>query len=240
MSIQILVLMIAGGLLIGVGSLWFLSVAFRYGVLWGLLCIFLSPIAPLIFLITHWNDAKKPFLLSLLGSLLFGASMGIAAYEESKSSAARTAQTSPTVSPTIRPTPSILAVTPSPAPEASLPPMTPEGTIPAGAEPQATPAGQPAAAPPNATPAPTLPEGLSGIVRPPRPPEPPSHTTIRLEDLSKHTGEILRFRLKNGRSFEGRIREIGPESIKLERNTIAGKMTFDINLADIEEVLKRL
>ncbi|MBN2369995.1 MAG: hypothetical protein JXO72_05865 [Vicinamibacteria bacterium] len=238
MPTHILVLMIAGGLLIGIGGLWFLSVAFRYGVLWGLLCIFV-PFAFIVFLCTHWNDAKKPFLVSLLGGLAFGASVGIAAYEESKAAAAKTAWTAPSPSPTTRPTPSIETATPPPTPADLIPPSMPEATASTSAPSSTTAETQPLAQPTEA-PVATIPEGLSGIVRPPRPPEPPSHASIKFEDLSQHMGDILRFRMKDGRSFEGRIREVGLQTLKVERNTNAGQMTFDIKLEEIAEVLKRL
>jgi hypothetical protein len=238
MPIYVLVLMIAGGLFIGIGSLWFLSVAFRFGVLWGLLCLFV-PFAALIFLITHWDDAKRPFLLSLLGGLLFGASMGVAAYEESQSASKPAAQTTPVAKPTIRPTPAIVAVTPSPAPEVPLPTAMLDEATPTAARSLDASSAQPPASP-AVTPTAQLPQELSGIVHPPRAPQPPTHVSIELENLSEHQGEILRFRMSNGRSFEGRIREVGEVTVKVERNTNAGKMTFDIKLADIEEVLKRL
>ena len=54
------------GMIIGlIGSIMFLIAAFRESVLWGLGCLIISPIS-LVFLIMHWQAAKKPFLISLL------------------------------------------------------------------------------------------------------------------------------------------------------------------------------
>lgn len=51
------------------GAIWFLVESFRESVLWGLGCFFFSPVS-LVFLILHWDVAKKPFGLQLLGIAL--------------------------------------------------------------------------------------------------------------------------------------------------------------------------
>jgi hypothetical protein len=45
-------------------SIWLIIVAFGESVIWGLACIFI-PLCGLLFVITHWDKAKKPFLISL-------------------------------------------------------------------------------------------------------------------------------------------------------------------------------
>lgn len=59
------IFMIIGMLIAAFTSIWFLVVAFKTSVLWGLGCLFV-PFVSLIFLIMHWDDAKRPFLWSLL------------------------------------------------------------------------------------------------------------------------------------------------------------------------------
>ena len=49
-----------------IGGIGLLIAAFRESILWGLGCLFLSPVS-LVFLILHWRDAKKPFFLQLAG-----------------------------------------------------------------------------------------------------------------------------------------------------------------------------
>ena len=49
-----------------IGGIGLLIAAFRESILWGLGCLFLSPVS-LIFLILHWRDAKNPFFLQLAG-----------------------------------------------------------------------------------------------------------------------------------------------------------------------------
>ena len=51
------------------GGIWFLIESFRASIWWGLGCLFI-PFIDLIFLITHWNVAAKPFWISVLGSLI--------------------------------------------------------------------------------------------------------------------------------------------------------------------------
>jgi len=58
-----------GYILSFIASIWFLVVAFKENIFWGLGCLFLG-IVSLIFLFVHWHEAKKPFLLSFLGVIV--------------------------------------------------------------------------------------------------------------------------------------------------------------------------
>jgi hypothetical protein len=58
-----------GGLVALIGGIWFLVVAFRQSIWWGLGSLFI-PFVSIIFLIIHWSDAKKPFFVSLLGAVI--------------------------------------------------------------------------------------------------------------------------------------------------------------------------
>lgn len=63
----------AGFLIFVLGGLGMLLAAFKTGVLWGLALIFLAPTA-IVFLFLHWDSAKDPFKLQLLGlAVMFGA-----------------------------------------------------------------------------------------------------------------------------------------------------------------------
>jgi len=70
MEILGILLMAAGGLVTLAGGLWFLMVAFEEGIGWGLGCL-LVPFVSLIFLVTHWDEAGKPFLVQLAGMVPF-------------------------------------------------------------------------------------------------------------------------------------------------------------------------
>ncbi len=69
MEILGIILGIAGLLIFVVGAIWFLVECFRTSILWGLLCLLISPVQ-IIFLIVHWRVAKKPFGIQLLGVFL--------------------------------------------------------------------------------------------------------------------------------------------------------------------------
>jgi hypothetical protein len=63
-------LLVVGIILSVVGGIWLLITAFQESVGWGVACLLL-PIVTLIFVFLHWEESKKPFLISLAGNLLF-------------------------------------------------------------------------------------------------------------------------------------------------------------------------
>ena len=75
-----MILMIAGYVIAGVGGIWLLVVAFRTSIGWGLGCLLFNPVA-IVFVIMHWSDAGKPFLVEIGGVVLIvvGALIGAAA-----------------------------------------------------------------------------------------------------------------------------------------------------------------
>ncbi|WOX06133.1 excalibur calcium-binding domain-containing protein [Microbulbifer pacificus] len=52
-----------------IGGIGLLIAAFRTGILWGLAVLLIAPVS-IIYLIVHWQDAKGPFKLQLLGILV--------------------------------------------------------------------------------------------------------------------------------------------------------------------------
>lgn len=64
MEILGMILFAIGGIIALIGGVWFLIVAFQESVLWGIGCVII-PFVSLIFLVIHWEDAKKPFLVQL-------------------------------------------------------------------------------------------------------------------------------------------------------------------------------
>jgi hypothetical protein len=68
-------LIISGLIIFVVGGLWYLVAAFRVSIWWGLACIFI-PIVQLFFLFAHWQEAKRPFFLQMIGfGLILAGSM---------------------------------------------------------------------------------------------------------------------------------------------------------------------
>ena len=78
MEIAVVVLIALAGLVSLVGSVLFLVVAFRESPWWGLAVLLLPPFANIAFLIACWDEARKPFLVQVLGMLLFVGGVGLA------------------------------------------------------------------------------------------------------------------------------------------------------------------
>jgi len=74
-----LVLMLVGAVVGCIGGVMVLIQAFKTSVLWGLGTIFV-PFVGLIFVITHWQETKKAFLINIIGFavMILGAMMGFA------------------------------------------------------------------------------------------------------------------------------------------------------------------
>lgn len=66
MAILGMALLIVGVIIMFAGAIWLLVVEFQESVGWGLACFFISPIH-FLFVILHWDKAKKPFLCWLAG-----------------------------------------------------------------------------------------------------------------------------------------------------------------------------
>jgi len=53
-----------------VGGVWIAIEAFKEGLLWGIGCL-LIPLVGLIFVALHWDVAKRPFLIQMVGVALY-------------------------------------------------------------------------------------------------------------------------------------------------------------------------
>ena len=52
------------------GGIWLLIRAFGTSLLWGLACLFLWP-AAIAYAVFHWPEAKNPFLVQVVGFVIF-------------------------------------------------------------------------------------------------------------------------------------------------------------------------
>ena len=77
MAIAGLILMGVGGIAALVGGIMVLIKAFQTSVIWGLGSLLIGPVM-LIFVIMHWEESKKGFCISLVGSLVAFGGMFIA------------------------------------------------------------------------------------------------------------------------------------------------------------------
>lgn len=64
-----LIIFIIGVLIAAVGGIWLLITGFGESILWGLAMLFI-PLVGLIFVILHWDKAKKPFLVNIVGAAI--------------------------------------------------------------------------------------------------------------------------------------------------------------------------
>jgi hypothetical protein len=62
-----LILVVGGGILVLVGSLWFIIAGFAESPLWGIALLICNGLAGLAFLVLHWERAKSPVLMWLVG-----------------------------------------------------------------------------------------------------------------------------------------------------------------------------
>lgn len=69
-----MMLFMTGSVTILVANIWFLILAFKEHILWGLACLLISPVS-LFFLIVHWKEAKKPFGVTCIGFILIVLAM---------------------------------------------------------------------------------------------------------------------------------------------------------------------
>jgi hypothetical protein len=61
-----------GVLIFILGCLGFLVAAFQESIIWGLGCLIVSPVS-LVFLVMHWQQAKNPFFLQIIGLVIIMA-----------------------------------------------------------------------------------------------------------------------------------------------------------------------
>lgn len=63
-------ILIVLGMIVSIfGGIWLLIEAFKTNIWWGLGCLFISFIS-LVFIIMHFDVAKKPFFISLAGTVI--------------------------------------------------------------------------------------------------------------------------------------------------------------------------
>jgi len=65
-----MILLVIGLVVMLVGGIWLLVVAFKESIWWGLGSLFI-PFVSLIFAIMHWSKASKPFLIAIGGMVVY-------------------------------------------------------------------------------------------------------------------------------------------------------------------------
>jgi hypothetical protein len=212
------VLLAMAGVLSLVGAVMFAVAAFRVSVVWGLLVLFV-PFAGLVFLVKYWAQAKRGFLVSLAGSAVavLGfviVSAGIAATAKAQL-AAFAAEAQSQVKPE---TARQRHAAPRPVADAPEPPVQ---------EPAAPPAPERGLAVRSLG----EPRGFPDVS-----PETADPGEISTKDLARHVGEELLFVEKDGGSVWGKLVEVSPKMLRIERRLHGGSVQYDLPLADIRTV----
>ena len=208
-------------------GIWFLIVAFRQGVGWGLLCF--VPFGNLVVLIKFWSETKRPFLFSLgATALLWIATFGIFA-----STASRHSDFAVNLEPS---SPSDYAWEPQPAPRDTVlsddfNPDDAERAVDAlfegtsELEPTATPEPLPEASDQvGALPEPSRRRGLTS--------QPPG----ALGNLIGRQGMLV---MKNGQKIPVFVEKVSGSDVEVRRKVGGGSIAFTIQIEDVEEVLIR-
>jgi hypothetical protein len=108
MSVLGLIIMVLGGIGLLIGNLWMLGAIFSTGFMWGIGSLLFGPIA-LVWLATHWDDGKYPFLINLASVAVFGLGMFLKISNEvpkrsaNYDSIASTVQSAPAQTPRVLP-----------------------------------------------------------------------------------------------------------------------------------------
>jgi hypothetical protein len=76
MNVLATLLLFAGVLLVLLGVLWFLAVAFEEGFWWGVGCLFI-PVIAVAYLIINWPRQRRPLLVALAGKLVILAGIAV-------------------------------------------------------------------------------------------------------------------------------------------------------------------
>jgi hypothetical protein len=222
-----IVLIGAGLLLLVVGHLWLVTLAFKQGAGWGLGCL-IVPFVSVVFLILYWDEAKRPFLFAILGGALAGAGFaGVGPDNLSRVTAVGLPsgrRTTPTPrNPLLRTTtgslgPSSVAY-PTPTATTTADPLQVPDALPATPKPQAPPA---------------------GMLPPPLPPAARTHLLITVGELDKYHGRSMRVRMKDGRVVIGYLLGVDHGIIKMDRELGRGIAAFQLPVEDVQEILLRL
>jgi len=220
-----IVLIIIGALLSLAGGIWFLVVAFRQSVVWGLVVIFV-PFASLVFLVKYWQDAKASFFVQLIGTVIYfaGAWNMITARLEGRPVASGP-----------------VAVwqrhdrTPSPSfdgqPDRNERPTPVTHAEPGASEPapsESTSANDSEAPTPEAPTPSRLARHEAG-----EPDAPAKPQRIRLSAARTHIGEPMRITGTNDLVREGTLRQVDGDDLLFDRRLQGGTMSFHMHAKDI-------
>jgi hypothetical protein len=207
-------LLVASGVVSLVGTVMFAVAAFRVSVMWGCLVLFV-PFAGLVFLVKHWPQAKRGFLVGLAGTALavvgyFALGAGIASRAQANLGPLAAQMQAEMAKQQAK----ALSATPRPA------------AAPIRLEPEDPSRNRSLAVRPSAS--------LRGLSEIPENLTDPAE--IRTRDLPRHVGEDLFFVEKDGDALWAKLVAVRPKSLRIERLLHGGSVQYDVPLANIRAV----
>lgn len=70
-------LVLVGAAVMLIGGIWLLVIMFQTSLPWGIIGI-LIPVTSLIFVVMHWEESRKPFLINVAGAILYFTGLSMA------------------------------------------------------------------------------------------------------------------------------------------------------------------
>jgi hypothetical protein len=219
--------------------IWLVVVAFKRSVGWGIGVLLLSPISAIVFAVKYWQESKKPFLL-YIGSVSASIAMVFAMFAFVGGSAVMSLanQMQELEGGEVGGT-EVAAFM-----EQQMDPLEESGQLDEEETPQTTgDAAQPATDPP-----PVESEPDSKLLPPvaqtpdPLPTEPATGTRtrdlVRMSDVSRHVGQVLRVVADNGRTFQGRLVADNGTVLMFEKHYSSGMITVPWNKSEIQSLYR--
>ena len=216
--------------------IWLVVVAFKHSAGWGIGVLLLSPISAIVFAVKYWQESKKPFLL-YIGSVSASIAMLFAMFafvggsmvmdlanqmQEGEAGEVEVAAFLEQQDPMEKP---------AQLNDAEQLPVTPETTDDAA---------QPATQPDPVEDQPESHPSLPPVAETPDPVATGSRTRdlVRMSDVGRHVGQVLRLVAVDGRSFRGRLVADNGTELMFEKNYSSGMITVPWNKSEIESLYR--
>lgn len=213
-------IMILGVIVMLVGGIWLLVVAFKQSVVWGLVVLFV-PFAALVFVVKYWDVTKTAFVVNLVGAVMYGGMFygvikpriehNLVALAHARAMSAHSHHQDSTISDDLD----------------SLAPKAPDDRAAdntgAARKDAAT-----SAESPKAQAVDTAPEAMATNADSSAKP-----LVIRVADARKYIGQLVRVTGKNHVVREAMLREVHGDALVFERRVGSGSLIFRMHAAEI-------
>ena len=222
--------------------IWLVVVAFKRSVGWGIGVLLLSPISAIVFAVKYWQESKKPFLL-YIGSVSASIAMVFAMFAFVGGSAVMSLanQMQELEGGEVGGT-EVAAFM-----EQQMDPLEESGLLNAEEQEQLPQKPQTTGDATQPTPVESQPES-SRLLPPVAETPDPLHTEpatgartrdlVRMSDVSRHVGQVLRVVADNGRTFQGRLVADNGTVLMFEKHYSSGMITVPWNKSEIQSLYR--